>query len=197
MLTMCPDPRSVICGSTAFEQTNGPRAFTRSTSSQRDRGKSATGVDQFVPALLISMSIRPKRRSVSSIIDVTAASSVTSRSTGRARRPRSSTIAAVSSMVPGTGSRRAATTMSAPCSASSTAMARPMPRLLPVTIATRPSNTPCASGISSTPSLCCERSALFRFRRGHSRPCTARSGHWQIDGWKAAKVNAKFVAFSR
>src|SRR5258705_6892266 len=62
-----------------------------------------------------------------------------------ARRPVAPTSLAVSSR---SGRARAATATSAPASASATAIARPSPRLAPVTMATRPSRRGAAAGLS-------------------------------------------------
>ena len=127
----------------------GPRRFTFITRSQRFSGVLLNGAGKLMPALFTRMSTRPNSSRVRWAIACTCASSVTSVGMGRARpdgrpsgrRPAASTSRAVSSIVPGSfegafSLLRALTTTSAPARANSMAIARPMPRLAPVTTAT-------------------------------------------------------------
>ena len=90
--------------------------------------------------MFTSTSMRPNSATVPSTIDARSASTVTSTRSASARAPVARTASAVSPIEPGASSvdcsLRAATTMSAPCAASSSAIALPMPRDAPVTIAT-------------------------------------------------------------
>src|SRR4029450_7554371 len=87
-----------------------------------------------MPALLTRMSRRPISPSVRSTIVARALRAVTSVGTTRARRPSPFTSPAVRSAVTRSSS---ATAMSAPSRASSSAVARPIPRPAPVTMAIR------------------------------------------------------------
>ena len=141
MLITTPSPRSIMCGSTAWQQRTGPRTFTRITRSQRLSGISQSRPGNMMPALLMRMSIRPNSSSAARTIAVTLSSSVTSVRTASARTPSERSSSAVDEIVPGSFgsvscSVRAATTMWHPSFASSTAMFFPTPRLLPVIIAT-------------------------------------------------------------
>src|SRR5262249_23289746 len=91
-----------------------------------------------MPALLIRMSIRPNSTRARSAIALRSARDVTSVLTTLTRRPRPLTSDAVRSAPAWSSS---ATTMSAPIPASSSAVARPMPRPAPVTIATCPDSS--------------------------------------------------------
>src|SRR5687768_1995856 len=78
--------------------------------------------------------MRPKAPSVCATTSSTSRASVTSHSTASARRPAARTSSATGFSA---AARRLHTTTSAPTLASSTAIARPMPWLAPVTMATR------------------------------------------------------------
>src|SRR5438309_1867818 len=101
-----------------------------------------------MPALFTRMSIRPSSARVRSTSAVRDGRLVTSVGTTRARRPTSFSSAAVASALVGSSSP---TTMSAPRRASSSAVARPIPRPAPVTMATCP--------LSSTVSSWCGNGA--------------------------------------
>src|SRR6185369_13062881 len=88
-----------------------------------------------MPALFTRMSIRPSSPLARSTIARRSARLVTSVRTAMARRPRAPTSSA-ERLAPASSS--SATTTSAPRRASSRAVARPMPRPPPVTIATVP-----------------------------------------------------------
>jgi hypothetical protein len=77
-----------------FETTKVPRALICCIRSNRRTSVSATGVRLIALALLTTMSSAPKRATVASIADFTAASSRTSHKSGRARPPTASIPAA-------------------------------------------------------------------------------------------------------
>ena len=106
---------------------------TRSASSALT---SSTGPERRPPAELTRTSSRPKAAAADWIARSQASASACSRSssTSALRRPRASIRARVSA-----GSRRSRWTMSQPASASASAAVCPMPRVVPVMHATRPS----------------------------------------------------------
>src|SRR2546426_2377024 len=121
-----------------------------------------------MPALFTRISIRPNAARVHSTMVVRAGREVTSVGTTLARRPRACTSAAVRSALARSSS---ATTMSAPRRASSRAVARPMPRPAPVTMATCPSSSiPPLLWLTDAPgtplAAACSRSGR-RHRHGH------------------------------
>src|SRR3954447_14884934 len=123
------------------------RTHTRSTCRTRKASSAVTssaGPRATMPAELTRMSRRPKAAVAASMARSHAAASAVSRSssTSALRRPRPSISARVA-----TGSPRSRWTMSQPASASATAAARPMPRVVPETQATRWSRRK----LSSTP----------------------------------------------
>ena len=122
--------------------STGARRFTSITRSQRFMARSMSPA-KVMAALFTSTSSRPKCAMVRSTIASTSAGLERSVGTARPRRPRASTSRAVASMVPGSLSglesvARAAHATSAPASASASAIARPTPRLAPVTRAAAP-----------------------------------------------------------
>src|SRR5580700_8619907 len=116
--------------------------------SYRLGGVCRIGCHQSAPALLMRMSRRPKRSIVASTIALTSSSWRTSTRTARADPPAASTSAATVWMLPGSFSVPLSAlpviTTAAPSRASRSAIARPMPRLDPVTTATRPWSGPSA-----------------------------------------------------
>src|SRR5438067_6556893 len=142
MLMMCPPPWRIMAGRTARQQRNAARAFTPMTRSNRFGGVSRMPAQCRAPALLTNRSIRPNRSSALAAMPSIWSASRTSTGTGRARTPSASTSAATVKTEPGSFSVDsvlfAAITTSHPSRASPMAMARPMPRLAPVTTATRP-----------------------------------------------------------
>ena len=94
---------------------------------------SSLGTLWAMPAMLAKTSMRPCMATVASVSARTEAESVTSVSTKRASLPRRSAAAWPSA------AKRSARTTFAPLSAIALAISKPMPRLPPVTMATRPS----------------------------------------------------------
>src|SRR5262245_52737852 len=116
-----------------------------------------------MPALLIRMSMRPNSPRVRSTIRARSARTVTSVGTAAERRPSAFTSPTVRS-APALSS--SATTTSAPSFASSRAVARPMPRPPPVTIATCP-----LSSMVTLPPRSGERHGGGEPRHGAVHPC--------------------------
>src|SRR5688572_11042290 len=121
-----------------------------------------------MPALFTRMSRRPSPARVRSTIAARSARRVTSVGTASARRPRSFTSAAVLSAPPWSSS---ATTTSAPRRASSRAMARPIPRPAPVTIATCPCSSMACSCLDGAPRWPPARQTLGAPRLSRGAPC--------------------------
>src|SRR5262245_36841074 len=142
MLMMCPPPWRIMAGRTARQQRNAARAFTPMTRSNLFGGVSRMPAQCRAPALLIRMSICPNRSMALATMPSIWPASRTSTCTGRALAPTASTSAATLKIEPGSFSVDsvlfAAMTTSQPSLASPRAMARPIPRLAPVTMATRP-----------------------------------------------------------
>src|SRR5207249_9159038 len=133
-LMILPARCRIITRPTACEKRNTPVRFVATIASHSDRGRSSSGERIRYPALLTRISMRPNALRVCATAPSTCRASPTSHATASARRPSARTR-------PATGSsaslRRLHTTTSAPTRASSTAIARPIPWLAPVTIATR------------------------------------------------------------
>src|SRR5262245_60537248 len=104
----------------------------------RSRGVSATGAQCPMPALLITTSGVPTSRRTRSAIDCTAAGSATSHGTTRQGPPPECSMWRAAS--PSREAERETSTSRAPASASTRAVARPMPDEAPVTMATRPAS---------------------------------------------------------
>src|SRR6266850_226241 len=132
-----PLPWRMRYGAAALQPWKTPERLTPRIACQSSRLASATGATLAMPELLITMSSRPSAVTVSLISRSTAAYSATSVGSTSARTPWASAWCAVSSS---SGLARAARATSAPASASATAIARPSPRLAPVTTATLPSS---------------------------------------------------------
>src|SRR5437773_4607513 len=134
MLTMTPLRRGIISRATRCRQKNTPLAFTRMIRSQSASVRSMMYARRVTPALLTSTSMRSKaaitRRTMASM----AATSPTSVSTARPRRPSCETASAVDLASPASMSTAATC---APARASARAAALPIPVPAPVTIATR------------------------------------------------------------
>src|SRR5262249_1819739 len=143
---MLPRRAFTMWRSTAWLPKNTPLALTASSRSQSASVTSAVCIDLWMPALFTRMSMRPHSAIVRSAILVRSARRVTSTCSGRARRPRLRTSSAVRSLV---ALSTSATTMSAPIPASSSAMARPMLRPAPVTIAVCPCSSITTSSFSA------------------------------------------------
>src|SRR6266480_2992384 len=118
-----------------------------------------------MPALFTRTSIRPSSARVRSAMAARSAREVTSVGTTLARRLSARTSAAVRSAATRSNS---AMTMSAPWRASSSAVARPMPRPAPVTMATCPS-----SSMNGLPSLAPPLASRQRGERVHETPGVA------------------------
>ena len=135
MLTMSPEPRRIMEGATARERRKTLLRLVSSTRSQSASVFSWAGPNRPMPALLTRMVMGPSAASVLAIRSVMSAPFVTSAiwvCTGRpilaSPRPDSSSAAR----------SRPQIETAAPSMASRYAMARPMPRLPPVTSATPP-----------------------------------------------------------
>ena len=137
MLITRPQPRATMRGPIAFAQSHGPFRLVSMTASQSASVRSWIGPRMLMPALLIRMSIlprRPRRR----------------RRASRRRPPSSRPLRTRPPdgrcpwLICATASSQACRVrpemaMSAPASASAVAIVRPRPRAPPVTRATRPS----------------------------------------------------------
>mmetsp|Transcript_23308 Transcript_23308/g.74661 ORF Transcript_23308/g.74661 Transcript_23308/m.74661 type:complete len:209 (-) Transcript_23308:6-632(-) len=138
-LTMRPQPRCRMLLAHSRESTNGPTRFARSTCSNSAVANSSSVWRRLSPALLTRMSILPCSATSAATAATHCTSSPTSNATAEQeaagflssrRRRASSTVAG---LVP-------VRTVCAPCAASASAMAKPMPREAPVTSATLPSS---------------------------------------------------------
>src|SRR3989442_944645 len=118
---------------------NAPRRLTSMTRSQSSSFMRTRRPSRMTPALLTRMSTRPNR-----CLAASTNRSASSRITASATTPRTAPPRASSSLAErwSRSASRPETTTAAPSSASNVAIARPMPRLPPVTIATRPSRGP-------------------------------------------------------
>jgi hypothetical protein len=153
--TTVPPPAASMAGRSAWVTTTWATTLARRRVSSWSGVRSRNGTippGPVVMALLTSTSTRPQRSRTVAAAAWRDARSSRSATTGTARTPRASIAAAVSSRLPGTGppppvsesSRpspgrrvRAVIATSKPAAASATAVALPMPRLAPVTRATR------------------------------------------------------------
>src|SRR5262245_24818912 len=139
-LMIRPRPRLSMRGRTACEQTNAPRTLI---STQRHHSSASTSqsgpTGPGVPALLTSRVTGPRSRSVRSTTARTSVLWVTSAAKGIARPPARWIVEAAVLI---SASVRATSATAAPASASVLAMARPIPRPAPETMATCPSRTP-------------------------------------------------------
>src|SRR5690242_10613848 len=136
MLITVPPPALIMCGMQAWVQMNAPSSTMEMTLRQSSSLMSPNAVSIRTAALLTSASTRPNRFTVASTISATARGSVTSAMCTAALPPALSIIATVSCA----WSREvfAFTITVAPPAASERAIARPMLRAAPVTIATLP-----------------------------------------------------------
>src|SRR6266851_4567258 len=137
MFTMLPERRWIMSFSASRVQRNVPRRLTRSTWSHFSVLIMTTKPSAVAPALLTRMSRRLNRDFTIRIIARTWSSSATSACHGTAEPPARSISPTTSSAC--SWLREKLTTTVAPCLDSSRAVARPMPRLAPVTRATDPS----------------------------------------------------------
>src|SRR5213078_3190799 len=122
---------------------NAPRRLTSMTWSQSSSFMRTRRPSRMTPALLTRMSTRPNR-----CLAASTNRSASSRITASATTPRTAPPCASSSFAErwSRSASRPETTTAAPSSASNAAIARPMPRPPPVTIATRPSRAPFVIG---------------------------------------------------
>ena len=126
--------RSIMPGTTAWQRRNAPRTITSMHSNQASASTSQSRpAGPGVPALFTRIVMGPSRRAVSSTAARIPAASLTSSGIAIARPPALAISAAVSSI---SCCVRANTPTEAPSAARASAMARPIPRPPPVTIAT-------------------------------------------------------------
>ena len=133
---MRPHLRARMPGSTACVTRKHDFRFATITSSQSRSLISSIGCGREIPALFTRMSTAPTFSSLSRTSRSTSVAEDTSAWMLAHRRPNSPTRSATACA--SSARRRQFTTMSAPASASAKAMARPIPRLDPVTRATFP-----------------------------------------------------------
>src|SRR5215470_9930234 len=139
MLTIAPAPLRLRWGKQALTQLNAPSRMTPVTARQSASVIVSSACSTRTAALLTRMSMRPKREAAAATMVPTASASATSAVTASASpppRPISAATASASCKF-----ERALTTTAAPPSASASAMARPMLRPAPVTMATRPDSS--------------------------------------------------------
>ena len=148
---MHPSPRSTIPGANALLHRNWLTRFSRRHSWKSRGVNSSSGAilnvsPHVAPALFTRMSTRPNASATCAAIPCTCSESRTSASTPSDLRPSASISCTTGStgrwmrsVPPATASgSRATIATSAPCSASVSAIPRPMPWLPPVTTATLP-----------------------------------------------------------
>src|SRR5581483_7358462 len=163
MLTMEPLPAASIAAPSARESRNGPVRFTSSTRRHCSAVVSSAGRSSEIPALLTSTSTRPYSASTRFVSSAAYCSEATSPVSANAAAPCSRTAARVSA-----GSRRSASTVAYPRSASASATRRPIPCAEPVTTATAPTAR-CALTDHSLPSLLLGRFSAHNPQRRHGR----------------------------
>src|SRR5205823_933664 len=139
MLITVPPPALIMCGTQAWVQMNAPSSTMEMTLRQSSSLISPNGVSIRTAALFTSASMRPKRFTVASTISATARASLTSATCTAALPPALSIIATVSCAC--SRDVLAFTITLAPPAASERAMARPMLRAAPVTMATLPASS--------------------------------------------------------
>src|SRR5579862_540489 len=146
MQTIFPPPLCrTNCRAASWPQWNAPQNSTDICPSTSAISSSSIGLRKPLPALLTRMSNFPKRAIVSANNRSSSARLPTSPWQKNARRPSASISRTTSPASPAWP--LSLTTTSAPLPASSSAIARPIPRAAPVTIATFPANF--SSGIST------------------------------------------------
>ncbi len=177
---MTPEPWATIAGSAARLNRKVPSRFVRTMRSKSSTEWSMSRASTWMAALLTTMSRRPKSRNTSATIAATRASSPTSPSTPTASRRDAATARAPAPS-------RSTSTVRAPSAAYASAIARPMPRAAPVTMATRPSSRPmgcvssamCGRSVSAGPSVDISDARLGLLRRRPSRRDRDRGRIWQ------------------
>jgi len=133
--TIRPPPWRFMCGIASRARRIAANSLSSKSACHIASVAAANSPVAEVPALLTRMSSRPKAASVSATTRSQSAALLTSACTGATRPP----AARISAAVCSSRSRpRAAIATAAPSCASSTAVARPMPCVPPVTIATFP-----------------------------------------------------------
>lgn len=137
MLMILPPPCSRMMGATSWPVRSGPSTLTANTLRQNSRVMSAAPIRAgLMPALFTSTSIRPSRACTSATKVPTASQSPTWHAMPKAVEPVAcSTSAATWSQV---SCLRLETTTVAPAAARPSTIARPIPLVEPVTMATRP-----------------------------------------------------------
>jgi len=146
-LITLPAPRAAICGARAAVKKNGARTFVANIDSKSSTAKLSVGPNEKLPALFTRMSMPWPLFSPSAASSLTLSSAARSARTNRAEPP-SPRIAATTSEP--RRSSRPDTTTSAPSRANASAVARPIPDVLPVTSATFPASRMTISFLSST-----------------------------------------------
>src|SRR5687768_17258197 len=145
MLMILPRPAAIIFLPTACDRKKALLRLTSITSSQSCSLKSTASARRIRPALLTRMSMAPSPATVSSTMRAIGSRVDRSARSARKRRPSARTCSAVAVASP-----VLTAAMSAPASASASAIAWPRPRLAPVTSATLPSRL---NGLSVMASL--------------------------------------------
>src|ERR1700756_4308382 len=134
---MLPLPCRYICRSASRVVRKAPSRWMASRRFQSANGSSSSGATIWIPALLTSMSIRPKADTAAAMPDSTSDSLVTSIATAITRAPElSSSSAAVRAALRLTS----AIATRAPAAAKVRAISLPMPLAAPVTTAVFPSS---------------------------------------------------------
>ena len=165
MLTIAPDPRGIMSARTARASTIGACTLIANERSHWSTGNSATGANHVHAALLTRMSIGPNAARASSTTRAHASRSRRSATSGTASPPSAWMAATVACNEPATRLSpslrvRATHATRAPSAARPRAIASPMPRLAPVTIAT----LPCSRSVMTGPwvaSRCIRRGNLY------------------------------------
>src|SRR3954470_15133149 len=148
MKTMTPRlPASSRARAASREHRNDPVRLTRSTCSHSSSSRSTSLCGDSMPALLTRRSTTPSSSRVCANARTTSSSLPTSIGTAIARPPLS-VIAATISSAAGLSSRWLMAT-AAPWAASSSAVARPMPVVAPVTSPIRPSSRRASAGCTA------------------------------------------------
>src|SRR5690349_7326111 len=139
MLTMRPQPASIIAGRTAWVTWNVPSTWTSRTRRQSSNVTSAKWPPPGTPALLTRIVGWPSSATSRSMAAETATGSLTS-ATSPTARPPAEVIAATTASAPSASRSRQPT--AAPSPARRIAVARPIPDAAPVTSAMRPCSGP-------------------------------------------------------
>src|SRR5271166_2441941 len=167
MFTIAPAPERRRCGRQALAQLKAPSRITAVTARHSASVILSKACSARSAALLTRISIRPKCAAAAEVIFSTAAESTTSAMSAMAWPP----PRAISPATCSASSRlaRALTATAAPPSASESAIARPILRPAPVTMATRPDS----SLVIVSP--CLPMPALPKRRKAAVRHCAGES----------------------